>query len=642
MSAVAATRLAVVGLGGIGSAMAYRLLDAGFSLTVHNRTKEKATPVVAAGARLASSPAEAATADVVLLSLSDERAVEHVLFGAMLPYLRSGTVLVDTSTVSPTYARSAAARLDKREVRRVEACVIGNPQMARAGELRIFAAGRDEDVAAVHDVLAALARHGFRYLGPTGRASAMKLAFNLLLGAQTVALAEAVAFAEAAGLDRELLLTAIAKSGWRSPVLNFRAEFMRTRRYEPAGFRAKLMAKDLRLVVEEGAAWALALPLTEHAARRFEDAAGAGVGEKDAAVVVELPAGDRPALGRRCRGRSCQMTTYVADVTSPAGIVRLGTLFCESKAVLSAVELGVFTELQDGEVTEPELRRRLGLHPRGSRDFLNLLVALGLLDKDGNRYSNTPAANRYLVRGTSAYAGGFLEGASRKLWPAWDGLTEALRTGEAQAGGDFIEMLQVPQARRGYLAMMESLSGPLAPALAAAIDWTVYATVADVGGGRGNLLALLLKEHPHLTGWVFDLPPIEPDCREHVTALGVADRMRFRGGDFFTDPLPESDVLIVGHILADWAPNDRRTLIANAFRAVRPGGALLIYDPIQDPEHPETEELVASLHMLLMTAAGRGYTTEECRRWLEEVGFTVGAPRRIGVRDTLMIGRKPL
>jgi 3-hydroxyisobutyrate dehydrogenase-like beta-hydroxyacid dehydrogenase len=290
-------RVTVVGLGAMGGGIAGRLLGAGFAVTVFNRTREKADALVAGGARLAGTAREGADADALVVSLADEDAVEGVVFGDLAPHLRPGAVVVDTSTVSPSYSRRAEARLTASGVSRVEACLIGNPQMALGGDLRVFAAGTREAVATVRPLLDALSRQGFLHLGATGRASAMKLAFNLLLGANTAALAEAVAFAEAVGLDRELLLTALAKSGWRSPVLNYRAEFMRTRRYEPAGFRARLMAKDLTPAHGEACARGLELPLAGHALRRFEEAVAAGLGDKDAAVVAELDAGDRRHRG---------------------------------------------------------------------------------------------------------------------------------------------------------------------------------------------------------------------------------------------------------------------------------------------------------------------------------------------------------
>jgi 3-hydroxyisobutyrate dehydrogenase-like beta-hydroxyacid dehydrogenase len=280
--------VAVIGLGGMGSGMAKALLDAGYPVTVYNRTASKAEPLVAAGATLAPSAAAAgAGAQVVVLSLADEHAVEQVLFGEVVWKLKPGTTVVDTSTVSPSFAHNTALRLAASGVKRVEACVIGNPAMAQSGQLRVFAAGNEPDVDSVRDILGALSQE-IRYLGPSGRAGTLKLAFNLLLGIQTAALAETVSFAESAGLDREFLLNALDNSGWRSPILSFRAAFMRRRDYLPAGFRTVLMQKDLTLAQEEAAAHGVRLPLVAASAERFGEAIESGRGDEDAAVVAEL------------------------------------------------------------------------------------------------------------------------------------------------------------------------------------------------------------------------------------------------------------------------------------------------------------------------------------------------------------------
>ena len=283
-----ARRVAVIGLGSMGSGMAAALVAAGQPITVFNRTAAKAEPLVKAGATLAASVGEACDGtEVVLLGLADESAVDDVLFGEAVGRLKPGTVVIDTSTVSPTFARNTDLRLAASGVARVEACVLGNPQMALAGRLRVFAAGNQSDVDDVRDVLSTLSQE-VRYLGPTGRASALKLAFNLLLGVQVAGLAEAVAFAEGAGLGRDLLLDAIDNSGWQSPVLSFRAGFMRHRKYEPAGFRATLMRKDLTLASEQARADGVELPLVDAAGQRYDDVLAAGRGDEDAAVVAEV------------------------------------------------------------------------------------------------------------------------------------------------------------------------------------------------------------------------------------------------------------------------------------------------------------------------------------------------------------------
>lgn len=280
--------LAVLGLGGMGAGMARALLAAGANVTAWNRSPGRAEPLSEAGARVAASATDAiAGADVTLLSLADETAVEQVVFGELSGRFTPGAVVVDTSTVSTAFAMDAQKRLAEAGVRRVEACVIGNPDMAAAGRLRVYAAGDEQAVNDVRDVLEAIGQE-VRYLGETGRAGALKLAFNLMLGIQILGLAEAVRFVEAMGLDRGLLLRAFEGSGWSSPVLAFRARFMRERRYRPAAFRSTLMHKDLELAHREARAHTAHLPMVHCALRSFEDVLNLGQGDLDAAVAAEL------------------------------------------------------------------------------------------------------------------------------------------------------------------------------------------------------------------------------------------------------------------------------------------------------------------------------------------------------------------
>ncbi|WP_084701157.1 NAD(P)-dependent oxidoreductase [Streptacidiphilus anmyonensis] len=280
-------RLAFVGLGNMGGGMAARLLAQGFELTVHNRTPEKAAPLAAGGAVVADSP-EAAVAGVgtVLISLADEHAVEEVLFGRIVPALAPGSVVVDTSTVSPGYAVEAAGRLAEAGLRRVEACVVGNPLQAREGQLRVYVSGPEADVAEVRPILDAIGSEVVP-TGPFGTATTVKLIFNLLLGAQVASLAEAVGYGVTAGLDRDQLLQAVAASGFSSVVMRFRAELMRAGRYQPAFFRSVLMEKDLRLAVAAARDNGVDLPVLESVRAAFASVVAAGDGDKDAAVVIE-------------------------------------------------------------------------------------------------------------------------------------------------------------------------------------------------------------------------------------------------------------------------------------------------------------------------------------------------------------------
>jgi 3-hydroxyisobutyrate dehydrogenase-like beta-hydroxyacid dehydrogenase len=280
--------IAVIGLGAMGQGMAHRLLSSGFHTVVFNRTRARADELVAAGARPAPTAARAAAGrNTVLLSLSDEDAVEDVLIGqGVLTAMSEGATLLDTSAVGRDFARRIHERCSDHGVRRVETAVIGNPLQARTGDLRVFTAGDPSDAEGVDPVLSALGSSRV-HLGGPGTAAAAKLVFNLVLAAQVAGLAEAVCVGEAAGLDRDLLLTAIAQSGFSSPVMRFRAELMRERRYSPAFFRTRLMEKDLRLALGTEAADKGRYRVLEATRSLFHDAALAGRADSDAAAVIE-------------------------------------------------------------------------------------------------------------------------------------------------------------------------------------------------------------------------------------------------------------------------------------------------------------------------------------------------------------------
>ncbi|WP_245637900.1 NAD(P)-dependent oxidoreductase [Actinomadura rubrobrunea] len=274
--------------------MAIRLVEAGHSVRVYNRTAEKAAPVVAAGAHAAESPGDAVDgATAVFVSLADEPAVEKVLFADAVHRLAPGTLVIDTSTVSPDFARRAARRLAASGARRVEACVFGNPAQARSGELRVLTAGDPADVDAARDLLEAVGRE-VRHYGPPGAAATMKLVLNMLIGAEIAAMAEAVELGRCAGLDRDAVLECVASTGIGSAVMSFRAPIMRERRYEPPAFRTRLMAKDLRYAVELAEEVGTELPLAECALDLVQRAVDCGDGDRDLAVLAEH-AGRHPA-----------------------------------------------------------------------------------------------------------------------------------------------------------------------------------------------------------------------------------------------------------------------------------------------------------------------------------------------------------
>ncbi|OXM62260.1 MULTISPECIES: methyltransferase [Amycolatopsis] len=335
------------------------------------------------------------------------------------------------------------------------------------------------------------------------------------------------------------------------------------------------------------------------------------------------------------------MTGTVPNATTPAGLIRLCNAFCDAKALITAVELDLFTVLHDDPATEDQIRDRLRLHGRGLRDYLHLLVALGLLEKDGDRYRNAAGADQYLVSHQPTFIGGFVRRAGTNLYPAWGRLTEALRTGAPQTGSDYEQVIRDPGVLGQFVRMMDGLTQVLGPQLIEAFDgWPAGGSVLDVGGCRGNIAGQIVKAHPGLTGHVFDLPQMGPFFTEHMAALGLTGQVHFHGGNFFHDPLPEADVVILGHVLHDFDPGRRKFLLGKAGAAVKPGGSLLVYDRMLEGEPPQVENLVISLDMLLVSDGGSEYPAGEVHENATAGGLTVVEDRKLGDFDTLVVLRK--
>ena len=335
-----------------------------------------------------------------------------------------------------------------------------------------------------------------------------------------------------------------------------------------------------------------------------------------------------------------------AEVT-PDAIMQLGTAFWASKTLLSAVELGVFSELAEtGALDGEALRERLGLHQRSATDFFDSLVALGMLDREGGRYANTPATDLFLDRAKPSYVGGLLEMANARLYGFWGSLTEGLRTGapqnEAKAGEDFFEALYADPARLAQFARaMSGASGGAARAIADKFPWRDHSTVIDIGCAEGAVPVQIALAHEHITGGGFDLPAIQPIFDAYVARFGLGERLSFTAGDFFAEPLPRADVLVMGHILHDWDIDEKRILLKKAHDALPDGGALIVYEAIIDDERRSNAfGLLMSLNMLIETPGGFDYTGDDCRTWMQDTGFRESYVEHLVGPDSMVVGIK--
>jgi precorrin-6B methylase 2 len=307
--------------------------------------------------------------------------------------------------------------------------------------------------------------------------------------------------------------------------------------------------------------------------------------------------------------------------------------FFASKVLLSAVELQLFTKLAQEPATRQDIATALQLNGRGAADFLDTLVSLGLIERQGSGdtavYSNSAQTARFLDRASPHYIGGILEMANSRLYHSWGNLTEALRSGKPQnevkgaQGKELFDALYAdPRRLEVFIAAMAGIQQGNFAALAEAFDFSKYRSMCDVGGASAALAMAVARRHPQVTCMSFDLPPVTEVARRAVAAQGLSDRVVLESGSFFEDPLPRADVITMGNILHDWGLDTKRMLIRKAYEALPQGGCLIaIENVIDDDRRENTFGLLMSLNMLIETTEGFDYTHAQFHSWCLEAGF---------------------
>jgi len=277
----------LIGLGLMGKPMGRNLLKAGFSLTVWNRTASRADDLLREGASWAESPREvAAASDVVITIVSDPPALDSVVWGAsgVLNGLRKGSVLVDSSTVSPELERRVAAACEERGVEFLDAPVTGGTWGAESGDLVFMIGGKQETLSRVEPVLQAVGKRFF-LLGPTGAGQTVKLAMNMILALQVEAFVEALALVTSAGVAGDKLVEVLQSSMARSSVLDVKVPVILSGDFKPS-FPLRLMHKDMRLALELAKQLGVALPAGAAAYDTYSAVKAAATDDPDYSAVA--------------------------------------------------------------------------------------------------------------------------------------------------------------------------------------------------------------------------------------------------------------------------------------------------------------------------------------------------------------------
>jgi 3-hydroxyisobutyrate dehydrogenase-like beta-hydroxyacid dehydrogenase len=302
--------IAFIGLGNMGSAMATNLLKAGHTLSVYNRSRARADELKPLGARVASTPGEAAAgAEVAITMLADDHAVESVVFGQtetgsgnnakgtagranLLDALPPNAVHISMSTISVALSRRLAAAHAEHKQHYVAAPVFGRPEAAAAAKLFIVAAGPGATIERCHPLFNAMGQKTFIAGDEASGANLMKLTGNFLITAVIEGLAESFALVRKAGLDANLFHEILTNSLFNAPIYKTYGALINSQKFEPAGFKLPLGMKDNRLLLAAAEEAAVPMPMASLIRDRFLAALGQGMGELDWSAISKLSAKD--------------------------------------------------------------------------------------------------------------------------------------------------------------------------------------------------------------------------------------------------------------------------------------------------------------------------------------------------------------
>ncbi len=277
-----------IGLGNMGNLMVQRLLQAGYQMTVYDRTKEKTQDAAHQGAQVADHLRElAATCDVIMSMVSDNHALEAIMHGpdGALAGTKSGTIFIDLSTVSPEESRHISAAIKEKNASMIDAAVSGSTPQLKEGNLVIFVGGEQEIYERCKPILEHLGKSIF-YMGESGKGTTMKMVVNTLLGLGMQAVAEALALGEKAGLDKQQLIDVLGQTTAIAPAHKAKLTNIKNEEY-PVTFALPMMRKDFSLILRMAAELSVPMPATAAAEQMYAAALAQGHNE-DYSIMLQF------------------------------------------------------------------------------------------------------------------------------------------------------------------------------------------------------------------------------------------------------------------------------------------------------------------------------------------------------------------
>ncbi len=314
--------------------------------------------------------------------------------------------------------------------------------------------------------------------------------------------------------------------------------------------------------------------------------------------------------------------------------------FMRSRVILTAAELDLFTLIQEGDSTAEKMASRLGADKRALSRVLDCLVTFGLLGKNGDVYSPTEEGAPYSMKHPESSLPMLLH--ISRLWDSWSDLTEVVEKGPGSEQRPSRPM--DPESRRAFIGAMHVIGRTLSEEIARSLDLSGFKKVMDIGGGSGTYTIAFLKNNPRMRAVIFDLEDVIPMAGERLEAEGFLVRTDLVQGDFYRDELPTGcDLALLSAIIHQNNPEQNLHLFKKAYRALEPGGMLLIRDHIMNDSRTNPPEgALFAINMLVNTRGGDTYTFAEVEKGLAEAGFGNIRMLRSGERmDCLVAGVKP-
>lgn len=303
----------------------------------------------------------------------------------------------------------------------------------------------------------------------------------------------------------------------------------------------------------------------------------------------------------------------------PDRIMEMVIAFQRSRVLLTAYELELFSALDNESKSSAEVARALGTEKHATDRLMNALCALELLEKKENRFSNTPLAQKFLVKYSPDFMGNLYH--SVNLWDTWSTLTRAVYKGTT-----VIEKKINDRGEKwltAFIAAMHNRAKKIAPKVVGKLDLSKVTRVLDIGGGSGAYAMAFVKARPNINAAVFDLPNVIPITRRYIEEEDLADKIKMIEGDYTVEPLGKGyDLIFLSAIVHINSYDANVKLLKKCSEALNPGGQVVIQDFIMDEDRttPPSGALFA-LNMLMSTEAGDTYTELEVRDWMKAAGL---------------------